>query len=405
VVGERRFTVFWLGQTLSGFGDAFALVAVPLLVLESTGSIAGMGLVSASGVLAQVLTSLVSGNVIDRLDRRRTMIVCDLGRALGYGLLPALAWSGHAPLWLIYLTVIVGGALANLFAVGYMTCIPALVRQDRLHAANARMQGSLALAYVLGSLSAGLVASSLGPTAALTVDAATFLVSALSLFIIRLDAPRQDAGRAHQRFGAGLRFLLGHRLLRAMTLVLVLVGICGNVGVGAGITDLMIFHVKSELALGSFRVGLCIAVTALGALAGAAVAPALSKRLGSGHCFLLGNFVQAIGLVVIGALPLFAAAAGGGLLWGAGMMMRGVPMHSLRQQLIPSGLLGRVTAISWTAVFSASALGTALITRIAAHTHAGKTMLGIGIAVAAIGSTAWLGPIRRDGGRASGTRA
>ena len=55
----------------AGFGDAFALVAVPLLVLEATHSVADMGLVSAAGVAAQVVTSLVSGNVVDRLDRCR----------------------------------------------------------------------------------------------------------------------------------------------------------------------------------------------------------------------------------------------------------------------------------------------------------------------------------------------
>ena len=76
------------------------------------------------------------------------------------------------------------------------------------------------------------------------------------------------------------------------------------------------------------------------------------------------------------------------------MMLRGVPMHSLRQSLIPGELLGRVTAISWTAIFSAAALGTALITRIAARTNAGTTMLGIGVAVAAIGFVGWFGAMR-----------
>ncbi len=391
---DRRFAIYWLGQTMSGFGDAFALVAIPLLVLQSTGSIAGMGLVSAAGVAAQVLASLFSGNIIDRFDRRRTMIGCDLGRAVSYGLLPLWAWLGHSPLWIIYATVIAGGVLSNLFAVGYMTSIPSLVDHDRLHAANAKMQGSLALAYVVGSLCAGLVATASGPQTALAIDAVTFLGSALSLFLIRFHTPARSEVDGHQRFGAGLRFLLRHRLLRAMTLMLVVLGISGNIGVGAGITDLMIFHVKSELGLDSVRVGLCIGVTAFGALLGAVAAPSLAKRLGASTCFLVGNFVQAAGLLLIGAIPQVSAALGGGLLWGAGMMLRGVPMHSLRQSLIPGELLGRVTAISWTAIFSAAALGTALITRIAARSNAGTTMLGIGVAVAAIGFVGWFGAMR-----------
>lgn len=87
-----------------------------------------MGLVSPAGVLAQVAASLFSGHLIDRLDRRRTMIACDLGRAVAYGLLPALAWLGRdASLALIFATVILGGALSNVFSVGYMTAIPSLV--------------------------------------------------------------------------------------------------------------------------------------------------------------------------------------------------------------------------------------------------------------------------------------
>jgi len=393
---DRRFSIYWLGQTLSGFGDAFALVALPLLVLDATRSVTGMGIVTAAGVAAQVVASLFSGTLVDRLDRRRTMIVCDLGRAVSYGLLPLMWWLGRPSLTMIYLTVIVGGALSNLFSVGYMTAVPALVSQDKLHSPNAKLQGSIALAYVFGSLGAGIIATAIGPVAAIAIDAVTFLASALSLLLIRFDVRAEEPTdrAAHQRFGAGLRFLLGHPLLRAMTLLLVVLGIFGNMGVGAGITDLMIFHVKQELALDSHMVGLCVGVTALGALLGAVAAPAMARRFGSGPCFLSGSIVQAAGLLTIGFFPHAVAAAGGGLLWGAGMMLRGVPMHSLRQSLIPSGLLGRVTAISWTAIFGASAIGTVLITRIAGHVGAGTTMLGIGVLVAIVGGVAWFGRVR-----------
>lgn len=397
---DRRFSIYWLGQTLSSFGDAFALVALPLLVLDATRSVTGMGVVTAASVAAQVVASLFSGKLVDRLDRRRTMIVCDLGRAVSYGFLPVMWWLGRPSLSTIYVTVIVGGALSNLFSVGYMTAVPALVSQDKLHLANAKLQGSMALAYVLGSFGAGIIATTIGPVAAIAIDAGTFLASATCLSLIRFEVRESSATDrdANQRFGAGMRFLLGHPLLRTMTLLLVVLGIFGNMGVGAGITDLMIFHVKQELAQTPHMVGLCVGVTALGALLGAVAAPTMARRLGSGTCFLSGNFVQAMGLLTIGLFPHVAAAASGGLLWGAGMMLRGVPMHSLRQSLIPTELLGRVTAISWTAIFGACAMGTVIITRVAARVGAGTTMVGIGVVVAIIGSVAWAGPIRRAPG-------
>ncbi len=93
---NRSFLIYWSGQTISAMGDAFAFVAVPLLVLEATGSVAKMGLVSALGVAAQVLASVVAGPLVDAVDRRRLMIACDLGRALIYTLVPVV-WAVHGP--------------------------------------------------------------------------------------------------------------------------------------------------------------------------------------------------------------------------------------------------------------------------------------------------------------------
>jgi MFS family permease len=395
---NQRFRIYWLGQTLSGFGDAFALVAMPLLVLEATHSVASMGLVTAAGVGAQVLTSFFSGTVVDRINRRLLMLACDFCRAGVYGLVPLVAWFTPVPLALLYMVTIAGGCLANIFSVAYVTAVPSLVDQGGLHTANAKLQGSLALAYVMGSMAAGGVATMASPAGAMLIDAMTFLISALSLTVIRFDSVTSAAGRADDTsFGSGLRFLWRHPLLRAMTGIVVLLGLTGNIGVGAGITDLMIYHVKQELHQGATRVGICIGITALGAVLGAVLAPRFSRRAGSGRCFLSGNFVQAAGLVTIGIVHRFDAACIGGLLWGAGMMMRGIPMQTLRQTLIPNELLGRATAVSWTAIFSASAIGTVTITRLASHLSAATVLTQVGFGVALIGLFTLVSPvIRRD---------
>ncbi len=178
---ERQFRLLWAGQAVSALGDAFAFVAVPLLVLEATGSVVSMGLVSATGVAAQVATSLFSGALVDCIDRRRLMILCDVGRTLAYGLVP-LCWSlGFHSLPLILFMTAVAGALGNLFGVANIAALPDIVDKERLHEANGRLALSQALAYVLGPLLAGVVAAHSGPVAALTIDATTFLVSAASL--------------------------------------------------------------------------------------------------------------------------------------------------------------------------------------------------------------------------------
>jgi len=355
-----------------------------------------MGLVSAAGVGAQIATSLFSGALVDRVDRRRLMLACDLGRAAVYALAPTIWLLGGASLPLLYAIAVLGGALGNVFSVACMTAVPALVDTEYLHSANARLQGAFALSYVIGSMAAGAVCARTGGAIALLVDAASFFASATSILFIRFDRPgtARESDPGELRCGAGLRFLARHRALRAITVLLILLGLTGNIGVGAGITDLMIFHLKRELALGDQVVGLCMGTSALGAIIGAVSAPAVTRRLGSGLCLSAGTLVQALGLITIGRLSSAVAAAAGGLLWAAGMMLRNVPLVSFRQSAVPRELLGRVTAASWIATLAASALGTAIVTRVAASAGASATLSAVGVFVALVACAGAFGALR-----------
>ena len=100
----RDFAIFWGVQTLSELGNAFALVALPLLILRATGSVAQMGLLTAVAGVASVVTGLFGGVLVDRLDRRRLMMVCDAGRAILYGLIP-MCWAIRPQVWLLYVVM------------------------------------------------------------------------------------------------------------------------------------------------------------------------------------------------------------------------------------------------------------------------------------------------------------
>jgi MFS family permease len=392
---SRRFLIYWAGQTLSAMGDAFAMVALPLLVLEATGSVAKMGLVSALGVVAQVGASLFAGQLVDRVDRRRLMIACDLGRAIIYTLVPVY-WLLHGPaLWLLALTALLGGALANTFLVAYVAALPSLVSADRLNQANSRLQSAAALAYVLGPILAGVVATRTGASWALAIDALSFLVSVASLLSIRFSSPA--APRPHALDSArwaGPRFIWANPTLRAVLILMVLLGLTGSIGLGAGVTDLLVYHLKHDLGLGSHDVGLCLGLAAVGAVVGAVFAPRFRRRWGFGACFLGGTMVQALGLATIGLIPSSAATALGSFLWAGGMLVRAVPATALRQEVAPHALLGRVTSTFWTFTFGASALGTTAVTRLAASVGANLTFIVVGAAVGSITAVGVLTPAR-----------
>src|SRR4028119_603004 len=85
---NRQFNIFWSGQAFSVLGDAFALIAIPLLVFELTESVFQMGLVTSASGVSMLIMGLFAGVVVDRVDRRRLMIGCDIGRGLGFGAIP-----------------------------------------------------------------------------------------------------------------------------------------------------------------------------------------------------------------------------------------------------------------------------------------------------------------------------
>ena len=277
------------------------------------------------------------------------------------------------------------GALGNLFGVANIAALPDIVERDRLPEANGRLAVSQALAYVLGPLLAGVVAAHSGPVAALTIDAATFLVSAASLIFLSFGRRHlTGASRADRSPTAGVRYLFRHPAMRALMILVVLLGLTSNVGLSAGIVDLLVFHLKRELGQGDRAVGLVLGTAAVGAVLGAALAPPIRRRFGFGACFLGGTFLQALGLLSMGAVRATGVAALGAFLWAGGLMLRAIASQAFRQEATPAPMLGRAAAAYLTLALSASAVGTALVTRLGARWGAAQALTGIGVSVVLI---------------------
>ena len=360
----RDFNVFWAGQTLSVLGDAFAVVALPLLVLQATGSLARMGLVTALFGVGSLLAGLVAGPLADRVDRRRLMIGCDLGRALVYALIPLAWWLAGPQPWLLYAVTLAGAALGMTFGVAYVAALPNLVDRDRLTEANGRLEATFAVAFVLGPMLAGLVSARFGPTAAIGIDALTFLASALSLAVVRLrpvPAGRpEDPHAAGDRLGellAGVRFLRGEPLFRWLVLLV------GGVTFAAfGVTDLYIYFLRVDLGQGDRAVGVVYGLASLGAIAGGLLAPRLRRRWGFGACFAGGVALQAAAALAAGVAPSLAAVAVVATLFTFGETTHRIATVSLRQELVPDHLLGRVSAAFRTFFLVPGPLGAAALT-------------------------------------------
>ncbi|MEU6281934.1 MFS transporter [Streptomyces sp. NPDC047028] len=404
---QRDFGIFWAAQTLSVLGDAFALIALPLLVLRATGSVASMGLLTAVGGVASVLAAVFAGTVVDRVDRRRLLIGCDLVRMVLYGLVPVV-WAFGARVWLLYAVLPVCEAVGMLFAVGYVTVVRGLVGTGRLTEANGRLNATAALAGVLGPLGAGLVAAWTGPAGAVAVDAASFAVSAACLSLVRLrPRPADDrtadenpadaahaagagAGGLRQDLRTGVAFLYRHPVLRSLTVLLF-----GFSFFTLGLNDLVIYHIKHDLGHDDGTVGTVMAAGAVGSIAGSLLVARVRRRAGFGPTWIGSVTVCGLAFAGLGLLHPVVALAGLSAAFLACVAMAGTCSMSLRQEVTPEHLLGRVTSAFWTLHYSAAPVGAAVLTW-AAEQHGTTPVAALaGGACVLIAAAALLTPVRR----------
>ena len=397
------FRLLWIGQTISSAGDAFASVAMPLLVLEATGSVAQMGFVTAIGCAGTIATSFGSGLIVDRVNRRRLMIACDVVRGVLYGALPLVWWRFGANVAVVYAVAGLASVAANVFTVAYVAAIADIVETESLGRANAILQASQALAYVVGPMMAGVVAGRLGAASALVVDAASFGVSAVTLVRLRLrqerDPESDPTASAAAPRGAfeGFAFLFRHPELRAVSAIMFVVALLSSAGLGAAVVDLFIFRLRIELASSERVVGACLGAAAFGGLAGALASPRVRRRYGFAATFLGGTSLQALGLLTAAAQGGPVGVTLGATFWAGGLTLRAVSAQSLRQTLAPNALLGRVTAAHWAIVFGAGTVGAVLVTQLAATFGASRALTVSGALLVIVSVVGAFTPVLRAG--------
>ncbi|MET7752180.1 MFS transporter [Micromonospora sp. NPDC005367] len=393
---DRAFSTYWFAQSLSAAGDAFAFLAVPLLVLHATGSVAQMGLLTAVAGAASVGAGIFGGVLVDRYDRRTLMIGVDVVRLVLYGVIP-LAWLAGPQVWLLFLVLPICEAAGMLFQIAAVASVPALVDRDRITEANGRLQATFALTAVAGPLLAGVVSARVGPTMALAVNAMSFAVSAVGLRMIRF-RPRSEVQGVVRRekplaeFLAGARFLWRQPVLRALTVLLAVF-----IFLTYGFTDVLVYHVKHDLGGTDGTVGAVLGLAALGTVAGALLVAPLRRRRGFGTAWIGAQLLCGLALAGVGLVSDVRAVTVLTAVYLCGISVGGISSMSLRQEITPDHLLGRVTSAFWSTHYSLGPAGAAVLTWAAGRFGVTAVMLvaGAGCVLVALGGLCT--PIRGAG--------
>ncbi|AZM56924.1 MFS transporter [Streptomyces sp. WAC 01529] len=353
---NRDFNLLWTGQCLSDLGGAMLELALPLLVLQQTGSPAQAGLVGTAGLVTTLVCRLPAGVLADRLDRRHLMITCDVLRLAGYALLGWAVAVGAAGLPVIVAVVIAGAAATAVFSTAEHASVRNLVRPDQLTAAVARNEARTYAVSLTGPPLGGLLFG-LGRALPFLGNALSHLLSLVAVVCIRRplqEARKEAAEPAAVSAAQGLRFLLGHPFLRALLVIAAPLNMAFTGMIFAMTLALLQAGVAPAL------VGLAGTIFALGGFLGALVAPALQRRLRLPVlmrllCWTTAALMAVSTLLagsVLGAIPLAAAVFLGPTANAA--------LFAHQAAVTPDHLQGRVVSGVLLAAGSAAALAPAL---------------------------------------------
>jgi MFS family permease/acyl carrier protein len=353
----------WTAAAISTLGDGVFLTALPLLAAALSRDPLRVSLVAFAGWLPWLLFGLISGALVDRWDRRRVMWAVDAFRFAVAGALGASILAGWASIPLLVALGFLLGSGQTLFDNAAQSLIPALVSRDaaRLERANSQLYGAQTVSQNLAGPPLGGALFSLAISVPFLADAVSFAASSLLITTIRGSfTPYRPAGEGSRSslradIREGLRWLFGHRLLRALA---VMVGLI-NLSVMAGEAVLVLFA-QDKLGLGNVGYGLLLSGFAVGGVLGSLVATRLSRWLGSGTLLVAATLVAAVAWLVLGATGnALLAGATLALTGGAGMVINVVGV-SLRQAIVPDHLVGRVVSTFRMVGYGATPIGALL---------------------------------------------
>jgi MFS family permease len=358
---HRDFLKLWAGESVSHVGTMVGQLAVPLLAATALGATPWeMGLLTAAGTAAFLLVGLPAGALLDRVRRRPVMIAADLVRAALFGSVPLAWWLDLLTFSHLLVVALLGGVATVFFDVAYQSMLPSVVGRGSLVEGNTKLESTRAAAGAAGPALGGGLVQLVGAAGAVLLDAVSFLASAAALALMRgREEVAARSGRSlRAEIGEGLRYVLGHRLLRAIT------ACTGTANLfGGAMMAVQVIYLATELDLPPGAVGLVLSAAGVAGVAGALTAGWWIRRLGQARVV--------VGALLVTGPPLLLVAAGDPVLFAVGLaaesygaVLYNVAQVSFRQAVCPDRLLGRMNAsirfLVWGTVPLGGLLGGAL---------------------------------------------
>jgi len=333
--------LLWSGQVVSTLGSAASSIIYPLLILALTGSPEAAGIAGALRAIPYLVLSLPVGALIDRWDRRRVMILCDVGRALAAASIPIAMGLGVLTLWQIYAATLIEGSLFVLFNIAEVAALPRIVPAHLLPQAAAQNEAGFGVANIVGPSFGTMLYQAFGRSVPFIADAASYVVSVASLLRIRTafrTAPPATKRNLHVEIAEGLRWVWHNPLIRYMAIL------TGGLNLINAAFPLIVIVLAKHLGAGDGEIGVIFSLGGIGGVVGSLVGGQIQRR------FTFGQVIVAVVWLEALLFPLYAIAPSyillgviAGLIFVLGPIYN-VVQFSYRLSIIPDALQGRVNS-------------------------------------------------------------
>lgn len=371
-----QFRLLWAGQAISAVGDGLVSVALAFAVLRIGGSASQLGLVLATAVISRVAFLLVGGVWADRLPRQFVMLASDLVRAAQQIVIGVLLITGVARVWHLIIGALVFGAAAAFFQPATTGLVPETVPAAGLQQANALMGLSRSATSVVGPALAGVLVALFGPGWVFVINALTFLVSALTLALLRLPRRLMPARDSFLRELAGGWHQLAIRPWYWLNL-------CSHALWNFAIAAFFVLGpvISSRQLGGPSSWGVIAASLGIGSIVGGLVALRFrpSRPLVVANLALTLAALQLLALVPPFPVLVIAASCVVGF---AGLSFLNEVWEATMQQLIPADVMSRVSSYDWVISLIAMPAGFAVAGPAAAHFGTRPTLVTAAVILA-----------------------
>jgi len=351
----RGFRFLLSATFINNVGDGIVLSAGPLLVASTTRDPLLVSMALLSERLPVFLFGVLGGAIADRFDRRRLVVIANVGRAIVLIALVATIASGTVNIAVVLAVLFILGTAETFADSASSTLLPGLVAREDLGIANARLQGGFLLTNQLVAPPIGAFLFAAGMALPFAANAAAFALGALLVSRVVTSTKREVATRTGLRseMAEGFRWLMAHPPMRTLALTI----FTFNVTFGAA-WSVLVLYAGDRLGLDEVGFGFLITASAAGGLIGAVLYGRLERRFSLGNIMRGGLIIETLTHLTLAITTVPAVAFGTLVLLGVHEFAWGTTSTVVRQRAVPDALLGRVGGVYRVANVGGLVIGT-----------------------------------------------